>query len=1219
MTVKSRHEILSDLLESAGIAAAAEGEQLLNQMESWLGLRNDDMEMLTATDCDSIPIQVYHKWKDFLTFTWNTDGDQPGSASLYQNLLLEQVQSHGIQKENVQLNTVWISFRATYWLQTWMNLELEVMDQSYSDSASTNSPSRKEYHWAYLIASDTPEETKASKMLIQALYYHIQQLPTLQAHLHNFTNFLQQPASLQQESPSNRLGSTSSSKALSPRERLELFEKAQAVSTRLTSEWRDHVDRLQQITALLYRCCAPPLRACTRIYMGQTWTRYLIKTTTTTSTMLKRQENTQAAGIALTLETLFCILSTESENQASRQAVLHHLLEHFLVPLHQPNGLILWRDQTPLLSLYHEPLVKCTAACIRQIEAHVLPTVVQSLIQPEIFSPGNTNKQVLLLHELDTYLGFVSEHEKGSPASTTSKRWFVDFSRVLASCMASDHSGLAERALQFAKNATFISLVKDQASSCLPLYLAALVPKGSENHSSSSWNPTVRKMTYLVLNKFFENIDAEIMQQAAQNAFLNNVALNATMASPKKETPKTYSKSTPQVRAKGSQHSPMLPPSGQRPMSSSLPSQSFSGKGVLGTSWKPPPGRRPRPPASRTGGRPPSSSMPPPGKGKAPWAGGGQQPPATITGVAPWAVSKGSQQQPPVTITGVAPWAMANEKSNGNSVLRQKRSSSAIGSKASKAPLVMGIAEDDEEENGNGDKETVEEDEATKADEMNSVDLGSEASTNIQSSSSGFDRLLAYMEKIKPLEEEGGISSWSIRQMKETPTLLPSLKFHDLVFGHDLGSGSFGSVRYARHIDRKKTRSKWAEYAVKVVSTDKIKQLGYEASIQREIAVLRILSHPGIARLVSSFRFREGAYLVLEYASQGDLHSLLRKQGSLDHDATRFVVGEILAALQSIHQLGLGYFDLKPENIVVTEVGHIKLTDFGGCRPVTAEAKERIRASAKDTLRNLRDGDWVEATLSKTDDLDSNKDVDKEDSDHHFEFEDDARVEGTTAYLPPEVVMGAVPTLGADTWALGCVMYQCLSGRPPLFEIDDESTRHRIVSFASEEDPGDGVDQLFLEKHSLNVSPSAKHLIRLSLNRSPSGRPTMSDMAMHDFFEGEDVFSYHSKPAFPLEVGSVAPPKEDAKWARRQFSSIWAPQPSEYNLSVGDGGGSKDMKRHKTVLAALAASVIPEGSELAAFFSSKGPSTYAGPPTNQAELPEINTSGSSLGKISERG
>jgi serine/threonine protein kinase len=57
--------------------------------------------------------------------------------------------------------------------------------------------------------------------------------------------------------------------------------------------------------------------------------------------------------------------------------------------------------------------------------------------------------------------------------------------------------------------------------------------------------------------------------------------------------------------------------------------------------------------------------------------------------------------------------------------------------------------------------------------------------------------------------------------------------------------------------------------------------------------------------------------------------------GSLDERSTKFLMGEVVAALSSIHDKGFVYGDLKPENIVLTTTGHAKLTDFGAVRPLT--------------------------------------------------------------------------------------------------------------------------------------------------------------------------------------------------------------------------------------------------------------------------------------------
>ena len=247
--------------------------------------------------------------------------------------------------------------------------------------------------------------------------------------------------------------------------------------------------------------------------------------------------------------------------------------------------------------------------------------------------------------------------------------------------------------------------------------------------------------------------------------------------------------------------------------------------------------------------------------------------------------------------------------------------------------------------------------------------------------------LLEYMQRCMPTSsdskpgqsggeggEGGGEGDWLTAQAALTPTLLPTLRFHDLVFGHELGKGSFGTVKYARQIVRGSPRVVWPEFAVKMISAQTIEKDNYSDSIMREMAILQIISHPGYARLISSFKYTHSAYLVLEYAGRGDLHSLVirnsrrgPKSFPLSHLCTRFIISEIGAALLFLHFLGYSYNDLKPENVLITEVGHIKIVDFGACRPITIAAKNDliIRIKSLYSGKALRNGDWRDEEESK--------------------------------------------------------------------------------------------------------------------------------------------------------------------------------------------------------------------------------------------------------------
>jgi len=163
----------------------------------------------------------------------------------------------------------------------------------------------------------------------------------------------------------------------------------------------------------------------------------------------------------------------------------------------------------------------------------------------------------------------------------------------------------------------------------------------------------------------------------------------------------------------------------------------------------------------------------------------------------------------------------------------------------------------------------------------------------------------------------------------------------------------------------------------------------------------------------------------------------------------------------------------------------------------------------------------------------------------------DERVEGTTLYLPPEVVQGRAPTLAADAWALGCLAYQLLTGRPPLWAASEreEDLLSRIVSFK--------LDSASAQAE--GMSQRATSLADALLAADTSRRLSVQHAAVDPFFEGMDVFALHRRPRGPvLPAGerAAASTEEDARWQKRQFSKIWtvAASPQDYALpKAGEG------------------------------------------------------------------
>ena len=289
--------------------------------------------------------------------------------------------------------------------------------------------------------------------------------------------------------------------------------------------------------------------------------------------------------------------------------------------------------------------------------------------------------------------------------------------------------------------------------------------------------------------------------------------------------------------------------------------------------------------------------------------------------------------------------------------------------------------------------------------------------------------------------------------------------------------------------------------------------------------------------MVSSFRWHGGVYLVLEYAPNGDLHTHIVHHGSLDEECTRFVLGQVIAALTAVHDIGFVYGDLKPENVVITQSGHIKLTDFGACRPASENARKVLNESLV-SLKNLRDGDWRSAAgVPISDDASMVIDVAEDDycEDDEESLVNIDRVEGTAAYLAPEVAKGiSPPTYLSDAWALGCLLYNCMAGRPPVVADTDTEAMAAVVRFAESE------NVLSLPETS---SKSVGDLMLSLMNRDVNMRLSVYGAAHHSFFVDANLDPYQCYKMKPVEfkMGGVLPAPKTAAWTRRQNSMIWAP------------------------------------------------------------------------------
>ncbi|MFI1567087.1 protein kinase [Streptomyces sp. NPDC020490] len=213
-----------------------------------------------------------------------------------------------------------------------------------------------------------------------------------------------------------------------------------------------------------------------------------------------------------------------------------------------------------------------------------------------------------------------------------------------------------------------------------------------------------------------------------------------------------------------------------------------------------------------------------------------------------------------------------------------------------------------------------------------------------------------------------------------------------------LGRGGMGTVY--RAVDRRLRR----EVAVKTLSAELARQPQFLARFRREAHAAAALNHPGIATVHDA---GEGSgdgsaepYLVMEYVKGRTLSDVVG-DGPMPVAQAVDITGQVLEALEHSHRQAIVHRDIKPANVILTRGGTVKVLDFGIAKALS-EAATRLTGTGVAV--------------------------------------------GTPAYLSPEQIVGDETDHRTDLYAVGCLLYELVTGRPPFTGESPFSVMHQHLA-----------------------------------------------------------------------------------------------------------------------------------------------------------------------------
>ncbi|KAF0031711.1 hypothetical protein F2P81_016266 [Scophthalmus maximus] len=375
-----------------------------------------------------------------------------------------------------------------------------------------------------------------------------------------------------------------------------------------------------------------------------------------------------------------------------------------------------------------------------------------------------------------------------------------------------------------------------------------------------------------------------------------------------------------------------------------------------------------------------------------------------------------------------------------------------------------------------------------------------------------------------------------------------------------ISNGAYGAVYLVRH---KETKQRFAMKKINkqnLILRNQIQQ----AFVERDI--LTFAENPFVVSMYCSFETRRHLCMVMEYVEGGDCATLLKNMGPLPVDMARMYFAETVLALEYLHNYGIVHRDLKPDNLLVTSMGHIKLTDFG-----------LSKVGLMNMTTNLYEG-HIEKDAR--------------------EFSD-KQVCGTPEYIAPEVILRQGYGKPVDWWAMGIILYEFLVGCVPFFGDTPEELFGQVISDEINWPEGEDAPPL-----------DAQELITLLLRQNPlerMGAGGAAEVKQHQFFhyldwngllrqkaefipqlESEDDTSYfdtRSERYHHLETEEEDTNDEDFNVELRQFSSCshrFSKVYSSLDLSRGhlEEKGETEEKKSESPLTVDSLSWTPDFAEM---------------------------------------